>query len=902
MFDILKTPNGANFQLADLHVHTPFDPRFRASLNKRYALETIEEKKQFVRDFFSYAMNERGFGILAITEHNDVSYLDIYNAVKKEKPFRKLILFPGIEISSKEGIHLLVLFNPNEKIEVIDGFLSEIGLTPGHRKRGSILLYSTWSFDQILDLVGTKYVEKRKDGESPRALAIAAHIDQDNGLSKQENARYYYGNPNLVVVQISKPYHLLNEGLKQILSGKHKAYDYKKVAVIESSDCRSIEDVGKFATYLKVSSPTIEGLKQAFLDTESRLRHYDEHQKYHYSRLRAARWEGGFLDGLTIHFNDNMNCLIGGKGTGKSTVIETIRYAFELEPRSPKSRENYQELLKTVMRSGSKISVLVESKALNRQYIIQRTYDFLPEVIDAEGNHLKMNPSDIMPLIEIYGQKEIYEISNNREFQLGLLTKFLGGEWDGLKKQEQRILNKLNDNKGQTLSLLNEIETKEAACCELPRLLEQLKKFQESPLYEKLAQKRNYEKELSLVEKVKQKIQSFSDSFELLIEKMDLDSSFLSPAIIENLINKNSFETIREVVKNFESTVLKSSETINSELRDLRTRVQVEIEKWKKRYDAQEVDYQQKLKSLQEATELDPNDLIKLEREITRLTTKQESIERDQKQLAKLSDERACYLAELHTIRQTLFQRLTNMCQSQLNEKLKGVLLIDVEYEGEKGAFIDHLVELKTGAYRKQFEHIVHSENFSIQRFVESLRKGVSQLVQDFQVSTATADKLYRTFDAEKIMDLELFEIPIRVTISLNTGTLERPNFKDTNHLSVGQKCTAILTLILMESPYPLIIDQPEDDLDNSFIFDDIVQKLRIEKEHRQFVIATHNANIPILGDAEQIIVLESSDQQILTDKVMKGSIDDTRLKEPVERILEGGKQAFELRKMKYGF
>ncbi|MDZ7261417.1 MAG: hypothetical protein ONB05_04855, partial [candidate division KSB1 bacterium] len=330
MDDILKTPNGANFLLADLHIHTPKDPRFRESLNNKYNLSKVEEKKRFIRDFFSFAMNERGLSILAITEHNDVSYLNLYKAVKKEKPFRKLILFPGVEVSSREGIHLLVLFNPDEQVETIDGFLSEIGLTPGHRVRGKTVLPSDRSFDEILNLLGTKYVTKTNEVEIPRALAIAAHLDQDNGLGKQKNAKLFYQNPYLLAVQITKPYSELRDGYKNILSGKYQEYGFKAVAVVESSDCRSLEEVGKYASYLKMSSPTIEGLKQAFLDTESRLRHKEEKEEHSYSRILAAKWEGGFVDGLSIHFNNNINCLIGGKGTGKSTVIETLRYAFGL--------------------------------------------------------------------------------------------------------------------------------------------------------------------------------------------------------------------------------------------------------------------------------------------------------------------------------------------------------------------------------------------------------------------------------------------------------------------------------------------------------------------------------------------------------------------------------------------
>ena len=100
-----------------------------------------------------------------------------------------------------------------------------------------------------------------------------------------------------------------------------------------------------------------------------------------------------------------------------------------------------------------------------------------------------------------------------------------------------------------------------------------------------------------------------------------------------------------------------------------------------------------------------------------------------------------------------------------------------------------------------------------------------------------------------------------------------------------------------------IAFDQPEDDLDNKFIYEDIVTKLRQEKERRQFLVATHNANIPVLGDAELILVMKAETQNGgLRGRVERsGSIDDPDLKEAVELVLEGGKQAFELRKLKYG-
>jgi ABC-type cobalamin/Fe3+-siderophores transport system ATPase subunit len=119
--------------------------------------------------------------------------------------------------------------------------------------------------------------------------------------------------------------------------------------------------------------------------------------------------------------------------------------------------------------------------------------------------------------------------------------------------------------------------------------------------------------------------------------------------------------------------------------------------------------------------------------------------------------------------------------------------------------------------------------------------------------------------------------------------------------LSVGQKCTALLSLVLLESQAPLLIYQPEDDLDNYFIFDHIVTTLMSAKEKRKFIITTHNANIPVSGDAELILVMQADDQKGWINADGIGSIDTDSIKQSVEKILEGGEVAFEMRKEKYG-
>ena len=148
--------------------------------------------------------------------------------------------------------------------------------------------------------------------------------------------------------------------------------------------------------------------------------------------------------------------------------------------------------------------------------------------------------------------------------------------------------------------------------------------------------------------------------------------------------------------------------------------------------------------------------------------------------------------------------------------------------------------------------------------------------------------------------------MPAEAALELNVGSDKAPTWKELDQLSTGQKATAVLLLLLLESDAPLIIDQPEDDLDNRFIADCIVPAMREEKRKRQFIFSTHNANIPVLGDAEQIIgmipIVESGIEHATIPDELSGSIDTPAVKDMVKDLLEGGQEAFEFRRQKYGF
>ena len=196
--------------------------------------------------------------------------------------------------------------------------------------------------------------------------------------------------------------------------------------------------------------------------------------------------------------------------------------------------------------------------------------------------------------------------------------------------------------------------------------------------------------------------------------------------------------------------------------------------------------------------------------------------------------------------------------------------------------------------------------DLSLTRLVEAARAGASELTRAFGVTAAQAERITKA-EPEVLLRIEELELRPTTAIRLNTAPLgEPPAWQALEELSTGQKATAVLLLLLLESDAPLIVDQPEDDLDNRFITEGVVPRMREEKQRRQFVFSTHNANIPVLGDAELIVGLTASGEadggraRIAPDHV--GSIDARPVRELVEEILEGGKEAFERRRRKYGF
>jgi hypothetical protein len=294
------------------------------------------------------------------------------------------------------------------------------------------------------------------------------------------------------------------------------------------------------------------------------------------------------------------------------------------------------------------------------------------------------------------------------------------------------------------------------------------------------------------------------------------------------------------------------------------------------------------------------NDYRKVSSEIAKLKPLTTQKTTHEAKLIALKAGRDTLLENLAKGRSLRWSALTKAVK-ELNKRLEKQLRVDFEpgriREPLKAFFLGCQLE---GVGDKRLAWIDQAKDISIPDLVAVIRKGAEAL----QVRFKDAGRPKQAADAiaglspAKIRVLEELELPERLELLLNV-VRDGENYREVGRLSTGQQCTAILHLLLLDNPDPLIIDQPEDNLDNAFIADHIVNELRSSKTERQFIFATNNANIPVFGDAEWIGVLH--EQEGRAKLQASGSIDAPDVKDLAANILEGGKEAFTRRREKYG-
>lgn len=889
-----KLPNGAVFHRCALQVN----PHHYASTYRGTAVSG--DNHAHAQAIVQKAV-DLGVSVLAITDHNHVGGVAAFRAAAEG---RGIHIFPGFELESSEGIHVLCIYDRAVDEDRLGRYLGEFGITDTEPSTN----LANRSFVDILAKV-------REQG----GVAIAAHVTGDKGLLRvlDGQARIQaWRSKDLLAVQIPGPVADLPPEYRGIVENTNPDYrrhpaaeDRLALAVVNAKDVIKPEDLeDRSATsWIKMSEVTIEGLRQAFLDPGSRIRlnpKEGELEPEKHAEFVALAWEGGFLDGAAIHFNPNLNVLVGGRGTGKSTVIESIRAVLDLEPIGEDACKSHAGIVRQVLRNGTKISLLVRThRPAVREYRIERTIPNPPLVRDENGDVSNLLPRDVLPRVEVYGQHEISELTKSPEKLTRLLDRFVEHDEDLLRRKAE-LRHALEKNRKSLLETRAELARIRERLAALPALEEKQERFRQAGLEERLKEQSLLVREERLLASVPERLAPFRECLDTLNRELPIDRTFLSSRALEELPGRAILERLNPVFERLDRDLQRIAKELQEALARADEGVASVRSDWEARRKEVQAAYEKILRELQKSR-VDGEEFIHLRRQIEELRPLRQRLASAQRTEKELTDERRKLLAEWEDLKAEEFRRLDRAAKRVTN-KLRDRVEVKVNAAGNREPLFDLLRKEVGGRLFEAIESLDDLEDFSLTKFVEVCRAGPKALTAAFSMTPSQAERLAQAAP-EVLMRIEELDLPPRTAIRLNTAPAgEPPIWQVLEDLSTGQKATAVLLLLLLESEAPLVVDQPEDDLDNRFITEGVVPRMREEKQRRQFLFSTHNANIPVLGDAELIIGLSASGEAEHGCARMApehmGSIDARPVRELVEEILEGGKEAFERRRRKYGF
>lgn len=870
---------GAKFWKVALQVN-PFDYYNRHP--KPHDGERFQTESDYNQAMIASAL-QNGIEAIAITDHFRV---DTMSGLKAEAELANILVFPGFEANSSDGVHLLCLFPPGTPTDDLTRTIGACGVenmdTPSPQANEDC--------HSLLE----KIIKRG-------GICVAAHACSASGilhrLSGQSRIRAWTSE-NLLAVSLPGPREDAPQSYSSILQNKDGSHRRERlVAVLNATDVSVPSDFADPATscYVKMFEPTIEGLRQACLDWDSRVRLNTEKEPAASAEISAIGWEGGFLTDQSLRFNNGLNVLIGGRGAGKSALIESIRYAFDYQIRGTDARATHDAVVKNVLSNGTKVSVLVRDAPPSlKSYLVERVVPNEPTVRGEDGVIVRgLRPMDLVPELEIFGQHELSELTRKPGELAKIVERFMDASADHSERQTE-INRQLNRSKAAIEQAATEIATLTQDTEALPGLQLKIGRMDELGLDAKLEGKLRFNRDHIGIKQVATAIERIKEQIE------GVDHSVPTPVGPDRPLIEGAARIATETAQEVSEHLARVIELLDRKAAEIDRVVQAHEDK-RAVTDAQHAAVIQQL--INEG--IDANEYVSLKEAADRLSENAVELQEKSDTLAQLKRDREMIVNEWENLKAAKLRDLKEAAR-KAGRELKGSVRVQVE----RGTSLKELYTVLSSNIEGQgvkvaIERLREVGNLSLPRLANHVREGAAALIREYRFTDASAQKI-ASGGEHLAMQIEAVELQPEAIVELNVSGGQGERWKRIEDLSAGQRATAVLLLLLGGSTSPLIVDQPEDDLDNRFITGTIVETMRREKRQRQFLFSTHNANIPVLGDAEQIIYLnplvDEGTERTEVPEGTTGSIDNALVREKIGEVLEGGKEAFELRRKKYGY
>jgi len=610
---------------------------------------------------------------------------------------------------------------------------------------------------------------------------------------------------------------------------------------------------------------------------------------------------GGFLAGAQLEFADGLNCLIGGRGTGKTTALEFLRFGLGLMPdqrANPQRHRAIDGLVKANLGNG-RLRIEIRTKT-DMRYTAGRSAHDTVQVLNEMGTAVPISlDRDQIFGADVFSQNEIEEIASSPAAQLELLDRFQEHETVTIDRELEQLQRQLDQSSTDLRHIDQEVDDAGVRASELPVLQEKLKGLAEiagpdanriNAAHAAKSQRAREEKVPDLIiatlQKLVREIGSSESAFQAGVGAQ-FDTQIRQGA------NRELFQALQADVDAFTRQLAKTVRSIESDARSVEERIRTHSAVLAERHAIQEAEYRTIIAASEEQGERATERLVLQTTLANAQSAANEQLAKEQQRQGMLQTrgELLKRASELRDQRFALRKKIAERLSSQFPSiRVTVTQAADLEEyqqlvtEALKGA------GLKQGAAAERLCHV-----FLPGELADMVAKNdINTLMQRTGFDEDRSKKILRALGGGGAhYTIGTVALNDRPSIEL----LDGDTFKDSTHLSTGQRCTTILPILLTQSERPLLIDQPEDNLDNAFVYETIVRALRAIKGNRQVIFVTHNPNIPVLGEAERVFVFSSDGQHSTLKQV--GTVDDCR--EQIERILEGGREAFLLRKARYG-
>jgi energy-coupling factor transporter ATP-binding protein EcfA2 len=610
---------------------------------------------------------------------------------------------------------------------------------------------------------------------------------------------------------------------------------------------------------------------------------------------------GGFLGGAKLEFADGLNCLIGGRGAGKTTALEFLRFGLGLMPDPKESPQRYRAidaLVKANLGNG-RLQIELRTKT-DMRYTAGRGAHESVQVLNEMGTAVPISlDRDQIFGADVFSQNEIEEIASSPAAQLELLDRFQERETVAIDRELEQIHRQLDQSSVELRRIDEEIDDARVRASELPVVQEKLKGLAEvagpdadriNAAHAAKSQRAREEKVpelmISALQKLVREIRASHSAFQGFVEAQ-LDTQIREGA------NRELFRVLQEDLEAFVLRLTAATESIESQAREVEERIRTHETALAERHAIQEAEYRTIIAASEEQGERAAERLGLQTALANAQSAANEQLAKEQRRqsMIKTRSELLKCASELHDQRFALRKRIAERLSGQFPS-----IRVTVTQAGELHNYQELVTDALKGSGVKQ--------GVAAERLCQIfLPTELAEVVANNDLNTLTQRSGFDEDRAKKILStlrtggthyaIETVALDDRPCIEL----LDGDTFKESTHLSTGQRCTTVLPILLTQSERPLLIDQPEDNLDNAFVYETIVRALQTIKGTRQVIFVTHNPNIPVLGEAERVFVFSSDGQHSTLKQV--GTVDECR--EQIEKILEGGREAFLLRKARYG-